>query len=275
MQVVDAILPARAAFGAVPRPLGFVPTMGALHRGPLELVRAARAACRTVAVSLFVNPLQFGPDEDFARYPRDLAGDCRQLEEAGVDLVFAPERETMYPPGFSTSVDVGEIGARYEGAVRPGHFRGVATVVLKLLNVVRPDALFLGQKDAQQTAVLRRMVRDLDLDVRVEIVPTVREADGLALSSRNAYLSAAQRAVAPTLQRVLRELYAALERGDGKENAVRAARGLLDPAATLDYLDVVDADTFEPLDAPRAGAFVVGAARFGQTRLLDNIWLPA
>ncbi|MGR4064858.1 MAG: pantoate--beta-alanine ligase [Vulcanimicrobiaceae bacterium] len=275
MQVVDAILPARAVLGAAARPLGFVPTMGALHEGHLGLVRAARRSCRTVAVSLFVNPTQFGPGEDYDRYPRDVEGDRRKMEEAGVDVLFAPGREAMYPPGFSTWVDVGEIGARYEGAVRPGHFRGVSTIVLKLLNVIAPDALFLGQKDAQQTSVLRRMIRDLDLDVRVEIVPTVREADGLALSSRNVFLSQEQRQAAPTLQRALGELRDALERGDGKEAALGAARGVLDRQATLDYLDVVDADTFEPLDALRAPAFVIGAGRFGRTRLLDNIWLPA
>ena len=273
MQVANGVAQARALFDVLPRPLGFVPTMGALHDGHLELVRRARGASSAVAASVFVNPLQFGPNEDLARYPRDFDGDRDKLAKAGVDVLFAPGIDAMYPAGFSTYVDVGAMGGVYEGSVRPEHFRGVTTVVAKLLHVVRPDVLYLGQKDAQQTAVLRKMVRDLEFAVRVEIVPTVRESDGLALSSRNAYLTPEQRANAPTLLRALQALRAALEAGEPKEAAVAAARAALWPQASPDYFDVVDAETFEPLPSLRAPAFVVGAARFGTTRLLDNLYV--
>jgi pantoate--beta-alanine ligase len=271
MQVASQAAQAREGLARLPRPLGFVPTMGALHPGHLELVKAARGACASVAVSLFVNPLQFGPGEDFERYPRDEAGDRGKLQEYGADLLFEPDAASMYPPGFSTVVDVGSMGAVYEGVVRPTHFRGVATVVTKLLHVVQPDALFLGQKDAQQTAVLRKLVRELDFPIHVEIVPTVREADGLALSSRNVYLSPPERAAAPSLYRALQEMLAGLQSGARAAQARERAQNVLAPPGTWDYLDVVDMDTFEPIDALRAGAFVIGAARFGKTRLLDNI----
>src|SRR5665213_224490 len=177
--------------------------MGALHAGHLALVARARARCASVVVSIFVNPLQFGPHEDLADYPRDLERDCALLDGAGVDVVFAPDDAAMYPPNFTTTVDVGAVGDAYEGALRPTHFRGVTTVVAKLLNIVAPQVLYLGQKDAQQTAVLRKMVADLAMPVAVDIVPTVREVDGLALSSRNVYLSPQERAAAPTLNRAL------------------------------------------------------------------------
>jgi pantoate--beta-alanine ligase len=275
MHIATAIAPARALFDAFPQPLGFVPTMGALHAGHLELVRRARAECAGVVVSLFVNPMQFAAGEDLATYPRDFEGDCKKLEAAGVDVLFAPDPATMYPAGFSTSIDVGGPAARYEGAIRPDHFRGVATVVAKLVNVVGADVLYLGQKDAQQTAVLRRMVRDLDLPVRVEIVETIRESDGLALSSRNAYLTPEQRAEAVTLNRALVAMRDALERGASKADAAALATATLSPLATPDYFDAVDADTFEPLETLRPPAFVIGAARFGSTRLLDNLWIRA
>ena len=271
MNVVSAVAPARQALAALPRPLGFVPTMGALHAGHLQLVQAAREQCASVAASVFVNPTQFGPLEDFERYPRDYEGDRRKLESCGVDLLFAPDVEAMYPPGFSTTVDTGEIGTRYEGAIRPTHFRGVTTVVSKLLNVVRPDVLFLGQKDAQQTAVLRKLVRDLDFSARVQIVPTVREADGLALSSRNVYLSPEQRAAAPSLHRALEAMLADLRVGKDARSARDRAWRLLDPIAVWDYLDLVDMNTFGPLQRLKTPAFVIGAARFGSTRLLDNL----
>ena len=216
MQVVGGIARARALFGVLPRPLGFVPTMGALHEGHLELVKRARAQCASVVASVFVNPMQFGPNEDLARYPRDLEGDRKKLQRAGVDGLFAPEAAEIYPAGFTTVVDVGGLGRAFEGAIRPEHFRGVTTVVAKLLHVVGPDVLYLGQKDAQQTAVVRKMVRDLEFPVRVEIVPTVRERDGLALSSRNAYLDAEQRAHAPTLHRALQAMLAAFAGGQTK-----------------------------------------------------------
>jgi len=227
-----------------------------------------------VVASLFVNPLQFGVGEDLANYPRDLASDRAQLAQAGVDVLFAPDDATMYPPNFSSIVDVGEIGTAFEGALRPSHFRGVTTVVAKLLNIVGPDTLYLGQKDAQQTAVLRTMIRDLGFPVAVEIVATQREADGLAMSSRNAYLSPGQRAAAPSLHRALNALHDALLAGARKDDALARAREALDPLATPDYFDVVDADTFAPLQTLRAPAFIVGAVRLGTTRLLDNLWIP-
>jgi pantoate--beta-alanine ligase len=271
----DAVTVARARelFGASARPLGFVPTMGALHDGHLELVRRARAACAAVGASIFVNPLQFGPHEDLAAYPRDLERDREKLAAAGVDLLFAPDAASMYAPDFETFVDVGRLGTVFEGAVRPGHFRGVATVIAKLLHIARPDVLFLGQKDAQQTVVLRKMISELEFPVAVEIVPTVRERDGLAMSSRNAYLDRAQRAQAPTLYRALLALREALERGISKSDAIATATKVLGPAGRLDYLDLVDERTFEPLDRLQPPAFIVGAARFGRTRLIDNLWV--
>jgi pantoate--beta-alanine ligase len=271
MQLESAVQPARARIASLRRPLGLVPTMGALHAGHLQLVQAARVQCRSVAASVFVNPMQFAPGEDFERYPRDYAGDREKLAAAGVDLLFAPDAQAMYPPGFSTIVDVGDIGTTYEGAVRPTHFRGVTTVVSKLLNIVQPDVLYLGQKDAQQTAVLRKLVRDLDFPVQVEIVPTVREPDGLALSSRNVYLSAQERAAAPSLHRALEFMLAELRGGSDAVTARKRAEEVLQQPGAWDYLDLVEMDTFAPLEFLRAPAFVIGAARFGSTRLIDNL----
>lgn len=247
--------------------------MGALHAGHLALVERARARCASVVASIFVNPLQFGSHEDLANYPRDLERDRALLEGAGVEVLFAPDDAAMYPPNFTTTVDVGAVGDAYEGALRPTHFRGVTTVVAKLLNIICPDVLFLGQKDAQQTAVLRKMIADLEMQVAVEIVPTVRESDGLALSSRNVHLSPQERAAAPTLNRALHALRDALAAGARKDEAIARALGALGASASLDYFDVVDADTFVPIDALRAPAFVIGAARLGSTRLLDNLWI--
>ncbi|MGA8534194.1 MAG: pantoate--beta-alanine ligase [Candidatus Tumulicola sp.] len=273
MQIATTLAQARALFDALPRPLGFVPTMGALHAGHLQLLRVARERSVSVGVSIFVNPLQFGANEDFAKYPRDLRGDRRKLEEAAVDALFTPDVDAMYPAGFTTYVDVGPIGSTFEGIVRPRHFRGVATVVAKLLHAVRPDVLFLGQKDAQQAWVLRRMIADLEFPVAVEIVPTIRENDGLAMSSRNAYLSPNQRAEAPSLYRALMALRDVLARGGSKAEAVGIARATLSPKGVPDYFDVVDADTFEPVERLAAPAFVIGAARFGGTRLIDNLYV--
>lgn len=264
---------ARDLLAALPRPLGFVPTMGALHAGHAALVAAARSQCASVAVSIFVNPLQFGPGEDFERYPRALDADRALLENAGADVLFAPTVEEMYPSGFSTRVDPGAIGARYEGAQRAGHFVGVATVVTKLLNVVRPDALYVGQKDAQQAAMLRHVVRDLALGVRVETLPTVREPDGLARSSRNAYLSEREREAAPLLYRALCALRDAFAAGESKARATQLAREMLGASAQWDYADVVDGDTFDALERNAPRALAIGAARFGSTRLLDNVWV--
>jgi pantoate--beta-alanine ligase len=274
MEVAGTVARARALFGALPRPLGFVPTMGALHAGHLELAHRARLLCAAVVASIFVNPLQFGANEDLAKYPRDPDRDRKKLAGLGVDALFAPEGDAMYGGGFTTVVDVGPLGGVFEGALRPGHFRGVATVMAKLLNIVRPDMLFLGQKDAQQTVVLRKMIRELDIPLAVEIVPTVREPDGLAMSSRNAYLDAELRAQAPTLYRALTTVRDALERGSAKSDAIAAGTSALSSHASLDYLDVVDGDDFTPLDALRAPAFIIGAARFGTTRLIDNLWIP-
>ncbi|HET9030253.1 MAG TPA: pantoate--beta-alanine ligase [Candidatus Aquilonibacter sp.] len=273
MQVATTVLQARALFDVLPRPLGFVPTMGALHEGHLALARRAREESTTVAASIFLNPLQFAAGEDLEKYPRDLDSDRMKFEAAGVDVLFTPNQALMYPPDFSTVVDIGPMGTRYEGELRPTHFRGVTTVVSKLLNIVRPDTLYLGQKDAQQTAVLRRMVRDLDIPTSVVIVPTEREADGLAMSSRNLYLNPQERAAAPSLHHALQALRMAMQMGKSKADAIAAAKTRLDPLAQLDYLDVVDANTFESIDVLSPPAFVIGAARFGTTRLLDNLWI--
>ncbi len=271
METTRTVTQARALFCASARPLGFVPTMGALHAGHLELVKRARQTCAAVAASIFVNPLQFGPNEDLAAYPRDEAGDRRKLAEAGVDALFVPDAGEMYGPDFTTYVDVGPLGGSLEGAVRPHHFRGVTTVIAKLLNIVRPDVLFLGQKDAQQAAILRKMIADLDVPVEVQVVPTIREPDGLAMSSRNQYLDAQRRAQAPTLYRALLAARDAFTRGGSRDDALTAGAAALSPAARLDYLELVDAETFAPLERPASPALIVGAARFGSTRLIDNV----
>jgi pantoate--beta-alanine ligase len=273
LQVASTIAQARALFDILPRPLGFVPTMGALHEGHLALARRARAECVAVVASVFVNPLQFAPGEDLAKYPRDLEGDAQKLAAAGVDVLFTPNPEVMYPPQFETAVDVGRMGTVFEGAARPTHFRGVTTVVTKLLNIVRPDTLYLGQKDAQQTAILRRLVRDLDLTVGVSIVPTERDVDGLALSSRNAYLSVEQREAAPSLHNALQAIRLAMAAGRAKAEAIAAARTRVSPLGEVDYFDVVNADTYEPIETLAPPAFVIGAVRFGATRLIDNLWI--
>ncbi len=273
MQTARTVAQARALFGASARPLALVPTMGALHGGHLEIVRHARRGAAAVGVSIFVNPLQFGASDDLATYPRDESGDRAKLAQEGVDLLFAPDAGAMYAPDFTTVVDAGPLGAILEGAVRPDHFRGVTTVIAKLLNIVQPDVLYLGQKDAQQAAIVRKMVRELNFGTEVRIVPTVREADGLAMSSRNQYLDAQFRMEAPSLYRALVATSDALERGDSKRDAVNAGTCALSAAATLDYLELVDADTFAPLERLSRPAYVVGAARFGSTRLIDNVCL--
>jgi pantoate--beta-alanine ligase len=270
---VATIAQARAIFDVLPRPLGFVPTMGALHGGHLSLARHAREDCYSVVASVFINPLQFGANEDLSRYPRDLDGDKSKLAVCGVDVLFTPSSQAMYPAGFSSYVDAGQIATVYEGASRPTHFRGVTTVVTKLLNIVRPDVLYLGQKDAQQTAVLQKMIEDLDFNVRLEIVPTEREADGLAMSSRNVYLNPAEREAAPTLHHALQAVRMAMAAGRSKTDAIAAGRTRLSPLAELEYLDVVDARTFAPIEALTPPAFVIAAARFGKTRLIDNLWI--
>ena len=290
MIVARTIPEARAALRMLPRPLGLVPTMGALHAGHLCLVDAAEGSCCSVAASVFVNPTQFGRGEDFDRYPRDEDRDLRLLEKAGVAVVFAPTADDMYPEGFATSVHVGgPLTESLEGASRASHFDGVAVIVTKLLDIVQPDVLFLGEKDAQQLAVVRRFVRDLDLAVEVAGVPTLREQDGLAMSSRNVYLTPEQRAVAPDLYRaLLAGAAAAGAPGAAAKDVVAAATSALllpdgrrDPDALdetlsrprfeLDYLAVVDEDTFVPEGALGPHSRLVAAARLGSTRLIDTI----
>ncbi len=248
--------------------------MGALHEGHLELVRRARERCAAVVASIFVNPLQFAPNEDLATYPRDLQHDREKLAAAGIDALFEPDVPAMYDANFSTFVVVEPMEALFEGSQRHGHFRGVSTVIAKLLNIVRPDVLFLGQKDAQQAVLLQKMIADLDFPVEVEVVPTVREPDGLAMSSRNRYLDATRRVEAGTLYQALCTTVRALEGGARKADALTAGAAALSSRAHLDYLEVVDAGTFEPIDELRPPAFVIGAARFGTTRLIDNVWVP-
>ncbi|HEX5467170.1 MAG TPA: pantoate--beta-alanine ligase [Candidatus Limnocylindrales bacterium] len=244
------------------RGVGLVPTMGAFHDGHVSLIRAARAENERVVVSLFVNPSQFGPGEDLAHYPRDEARDAALAEAEGVALLFVPSAEEMYPPGFSTWVEVGELGAILEGAARPGHFRGVATVCLKLFSIVQPRRAYFGRKDAQQVAVLRRMVRDLDLPLELRVGPTVRDPDGLALSSRNTYLSPEERQQALALPRALEAGLAAQRQG---ADPVAAARTILDAAVGLavDYVALADFD----------GPTLAAAVRAGRTRLIDNMLL--
>ena len=274
LHTVAEVRAARPDFGE----LGLVPTMGFLHEGHLSLVRRAKAECGAVAVSIFVNPAQFGPGEDLARYPRDLDRDLSLLRGEGVDLVFAPAAETVYPAGFSTRVEVSGVAEPLEGARRPGHFSGVATVVAKLFNIVQPTRAYFGQKDAQQCVVIARMVRDLDLPVEVVVAPTVREPDGLALSSRNVYLTAEERAAAPVLHRALLEaqrLFAAGERdGERLRGAMRQVIGA-EPAVEIDYVSVAAPETLVEADRTAEIALASLAARLGRTRLIDNLILVA
>ena len=254
--------------------IGFVPTMGSLHEGHLSLVRASRERTDTTVVSIFVNPAQFGPGDDLASYPRDLERDAALLEKEGVDYVFHPEPSGMYPEGFGTFVEVGDLQDRLCGHSRPGHFRGVCTVVLKLFNIVRPDAAFFGWKDAQQVIILRRMAADLDLDVRIEALPLVRDADGLALSSRNRHLSPEERGAALVLSRSLEDARRRVEEGEKDPGAV--VRGVaeavaIEPLARLDYVEAVDPVSLRPLDRIDGEALIAMAVYVGRTRLIDNI----
>ncbi len=256
--------------------LGFVPTMGALHEGHLSLVRAARASCDTVAASIFVNPTQFGPNEDLAKYPRTFERDREFLEREGVDLLFAPSVEEMYPAGAVTWVTVDELSDKLDGRSRPGHFRGVATVVAKLFHIVEPDAAFFGQKDAAQVAVIRRMVRDLALPVKIMVYPIVRDPDGLAMSSRNAYLNAEQRKQALALHRSLVRVHELVDAGErNAEKLVAAARQefAAENSVRLDYFEIVNPETLDPVPEVSRGALVAVAAFVGRTRLIDNILL--
>ncbi len=275
----------RAARHASQR-LGFVPTMGALHEGHLSLVRAARANCDIVAASIFVNPTQFGPTEDLANYPRSFERDCELLEREGVSMLFAPSVEEMYPTAADKSVrptsvswvTVEGLSEKLDGRSRPGHFRGVTTVVSKLFHIVEPDAAFFGQKDAAQVAILRRMVRDLNLPVAIVVCPIVREPDGLAMSSRNAYLDSTQRKQALVLRRSLQRVQELANAGERNASAlVAAARQIFaeenseENSVRLDYFEIVDPDTLDPVDNISAGALVAVAAYVGSTRLIDNM----
>lgn len=256
--------------------IGLVPTMGALHEGHLSLVRKAKSDSDFVAVSLFVNPLQFGPREDLAKYPRTFERDRDLLSRAGVDLLFAPSTAEMYPNGGVTYVNVEAVSDRLDGKSRPGHFRGVSTVVSKLFHIVEPDVAFFGQKDAAQVAILRRMVRDLNWPVEIVVCPIVREPDGLAMSSRNAYLDPAQREQALVLSRALRRVQEAFSRGERQAHCLEAIGRQTfeeEPQVRIDYVSVVDPDTLETITMAEAGTLVAIAAYVGSTRLIDNVIL--
>lgn len=276
MQIVRTPGSARAVSRTLKRPVGFVPTMGALHAGHLALVDRAREENASVVASIFVNPLQFGPGEDFEKYPRAFAHDAELLEAHGVDLLYAPAVERMYPADFASAISIGPLGERLEGARRPGHFTGVATIVAKLLHAIEPTSLYLGQKDVQQTAVLRAMVRDLDMATNVVVVSTVREPGGLARSSRNVYLTPEQQASAPSLYQALRAVAGAVQHGETRrERAVAAGVPLLQAPLTWDYLAIVDPWTFVESETVARPSIVVGAAFAGATRLLDNVPIPS
>jgi pantoate--beta-alanine ligase len=253
--------------------VGLVPTMGALHAGHASLIRAAVQSCSHAAVSIFVNPTQFGPSEDYERYPRTFVADCELAAAGGAEAVFAPSVEEIYPEGAATFVDVKGLSNRLDGASRPGHFRGVATVVTKLLVAAESDKAFFGQKDAAQVAVLRRMVRDLRLGTEVVVCPIVREADGLALSSRNAYLSKEERKQALTLSRAVRRVEALVKHGERRAEVLIAAARVtfaVEPAVRVDYIELVDWATLAPVETAAPGALFAVAAFLGETRLIDN-----
>jgi pantoate--beta-alanine ligase len=273
VRTVAELRAAVAAWRRAGETVALVPTMGALHRGHVSLVEAARAACRRCITTLFVNPKQFGPREDFSHYPRQEAADRALLDAVGCDLLFAPGVGEMYPAGFSTTVWLQGVTDRWEGEARPGHFAGVATVVTKLLLQAMADKAFFGEKDYQQLQAVKRMVRDLDIPVEIVGCPTVRDPDGLALSSRNAHLSAAERRIAPLLHRTIADLAAAAAEGGNIAAAITAGKAALLAAgfSAVDYLALVDATTLEPLDRLDRAARVLAAARLGAVRLIDNV----
>lgn len=279
MKICKTISEARAACRAARlqgQRLGLVPTMGALHEGHLSLVRAAKAQCDAVTASIFVNPTQFGPTEDLAKYPRQFERDCELLEAEGVEIVFAPSAEEMYPQGAASWVIVEGLSESLDGRSRPGHFRGVTTVVAKLFHITEPDAAFFGQKDAAQLAVIRRMVRDLDFPVEVVACPIVREPDGLAMSSRNAYLSREERERALVLQRSLQRVQQLFQDGvRDSAKLISAGKQVFEsePAVRLDYFEIVDPETLQPVEEIATNALVAVAAYVGSTRLIDNVIL--
>lgn len=267
----------RAARARLAAPLGFVPTMGYLHAGHISLVERARAECAGVAVSIFVNPTQFGPQEDLAKYPRNLQGDLKLLEAAGVNLVWLPTPEIMYPPDFQTWVNVEGLTSPLEGAMRPAHFRGVTTVVAKLFNAVQPQKAYFGQKDAQQAAVIRRMTRDLNFPIEINICPTRREADGLAMSSRNSYLNPAERQAATVLFRALSAAKTAYEGGERRAEALRQTMQKVlaaEPLARPQYVSCAEYDSLQEIETASEGKILLSMAVYlGKTRLIDNFVL--
>jgi pantoate--beta-alanine ligase len=275
MNVVVSLTELRDARARLAEPLGFIPTMGYLHEGHLSLVRAARKDCTSVAVSIFINPTQFSPNEDLSSYPRDIQRDLRLLEEEGVDLVWTPSSEVIYPPGYQTWITVEDVTSMLEGNVRPGHFRGVATVVAKLFNAVKPDRAYFGQKDAQQSIVIRQMTEDLNFDLDVVVCPTVREPDGLAMSSRNVYLNPKERKAAMILSRALDQAQTAFNHGE--RNAERILQIVTEvvesePLARLQYVSCAHPDNLLELEgAIPAQALLSMAVYIGKTRLIDNI----
>jgi len=276
MMIVSTLDELRSARIILDEPVGLVPTMGFLHEGHLSLVERAKEECASVTVSIFVNPTQFGPNEDLAAYPRDLERDLRLLEQRGVNLVWTPTPEIMYPNGYQTWVQVEALTESLEGAMRPGHFRGVTTVVAKLFNGVQPAKAYFGQKDAQQVAVIRRMARDLNFPLEVVVCPTVREPDGLAMSSRNAYLDPAQRKAATVLFRALsaaRETYEGGERDAEKLRALMRETLAAEPLAQMQYVSCADYDTLEELETVGGKALLSMAVYIGKTRLIDNFVL--
>jgi len=276
MHTVTTLEDLRAARAGLSAPLGLVPTMGYLHAGHLSLVSAARAECASVAVSIFVNPTQFGPNEDLEAYPRDLERDLQLLDAEGVDLVWTPTPQVMYPPGYQTWVSVEEVTKPLEGTMRPGHFRGVATVVAKLFNAVQPHKAYFGQKDAQQAAVIRQMARDMDFPLEIVVCPTLREPDGLAMSSRNVYLNPAERRAAVVLYQALAAARAAFERGERNAESLRQVMTdtlNTEPLARLQYVSCAHPDTLQELEGPVDHALLSMAVYMGKTRLIDNIIL--
>ena len=274
MKVVTSLSDLRLARAELPGPVGFVPTMGFLHTGHISLVQAARGQCASVAASIFVNPTQFGPTEDLSRYPRNLPRDLEMLEAAGVALVWTPTPESMYPPGYQTWVEVQDLTKGLEGGLRPGHFRGVTTVVTKLFNAIQPDRAYFGQKDAQQAAVIRRMTLDLDLAIQIVVCPTAREADGLAMSSRNTYLDPAERKAAPVLFQALSAAQAAWQTGERSADTLRRIVQEMiasEPLVRLQYVSCADYDTLEELEQVHTRALLSMAVQLGSTRLIDNV----
>jgi pantoate--beta-alanine ligase len=274
LTIVKTISEIRALRQKLKGTVGFVPTMGFLHEGHLALVRRAKAESSAVMVSIYVNPAQFGPREDFGAYPRDLDRDLELLRKEGTDIVFVPSGDEMYPPGFNSWVDVEKVTERLEGASRPGHFRGVATVVAKLFNVVQPTRAYFGQKDAQQVVVIQRVVADLNMDMEVVVVPTVRESDGLAMSSRNIYLSSKERQAATTLFKALTLAWQLRKGGEKDAEKIRRQMTALirkEPLSRIDYVSIADTETLEELDLLDRPAVASLAIRIGKTRLIDNM----